>query len=360
MVVLQELGQIERADIGELWGDDVAFARWLAENLKALGEPLHMDLELVRLQPPAGWFSLAILAKEVGTDATVVIGNRRNLAIHYSLGKIAGYAAAHDARIIIWVASEFRTEHREALEWLNKWTPEEIEAYGVELRVIRIDDSLPAPEFRPVVFSDAWAKRARGAMYSLSPAAQRRFDFFQPLLEDLWNADFTNRTTARMARMGGETFASGFPGITYNAGFNFHHATVCLWISTGDAGKNELIYEGLLRNEGLMKNQMPGIEFDLIGRLGGGRHVSIGIARLDALDQPADAQSNTRQWMFDNLLKLKEVCYPPLESVMNELNAEEIAASAEEPGFGNPGDIPAYGDDGQSGSPTPTDTQEGQ
>lgn len=90
MVVSQELGQIERADIGELWGDDVAFARWLAENLKALGEPLHMDLELVRLQPPAGfpagWFNLAILAKEVGTGATVVIGNQRNRAIHDSLG----------------------------------------------------------------------------------------------------------------------------------------------------------------------------------------------------------------------------------------------------------------------------------
>ena len=364
MVVLQELGQIERADIGELWGDDVAFARWLAENLKALGEPLHMDLELVRLQPqagfPAGWFSLAILAKEVGSGATVVIGNQSNLAIHDSLGKIAGYAAAHDARIIIWVASGFRTEHREALEWLNKWTPEEIEAYGVELRAIRIDDSLPAPEFRPVVFSDAWAKRARSAMNLLSPAAQQRFDFFQPLLEDLWNADFTNRTTARTARSGGETFASGFPGITYNAGFNWSYATVHLWISTGDAGKNKLIYEGLIRNEGLMKDKIPGLEFDLIGRLGGWRHVSIGIARPEALDQPADAQSNTRQWMFDNLLKLKEICHPLLESVMNELEAEEIAANAEELVFGDPGDIPAYGDDGQSGSPMPTDIQEGQ
>ena len=200
-------------------------------------------------------------------------------------------------------------------------------------------------------------------MYSLIPAVQQRFDFFQPLLEDLWYAGFTNRTNARAARRNNETFASGFPGIIYTAGFNWGHATVCLWISTGDAGKNELIYEGLLRNEGLMKNQMPGLEFDLIGRLGwprGGRRVSIGIARPDALDQPADAQSNTRQWMFDNLLKLKEFCHPPLEIVMNELNAEEIAASADEPGFGDPGDIPAYGDDDQAGTPMPADIQEGQ
>ena len=359
MVVSQELGQIERADISELWGDDVAFARWLAENLKALGEPLHMDLELVRLQPPAGWFGLAILAKEVGSGATVVIGSRRNLAIHYSLGKIAGYAAAHDARIIIWVASEFRTEHREALEWLNKWTPEEIEAYGVELRAIRIDDSLPAPEFRPVVFSDAWAKRARSAMNLLSPAAQKRFDFFQPLLEDLWYAGFTNRTTASTAKSGSETFASEFPGIVYCANANQGWALVYLWISISDRERTERFYDALCSAQAQIESEMPGIEFDFVGTRGGARRASIGAIQQIPAHPTEQEQQNIRQWLFDNLLKLKEVCHPPLESVLNELKAEEIAANDEEPGLGDTGDISAYGDDGQAGAPLPADIQEG-
>lgn len=359
MTTLQELGRIRQLNVNDLWGGDLLeFSRWLSENLKLLGEPLHMDLELVRLQPPSGWFDLNIIAKEVGNDTTVVIVSQLRPSSHSRLGQLVGYAAAQDARILIWVAPEFRAEHRKALELINERTPDEVEVYGLEVRTIRIGCSLPAHEFRPVVFADAWAKRVRSAMHNLTPAAQKRFDFFQPLLEKLWHVGFTNRTTARTAASGNENFASGFAGISYNAGFNWDQATVYLWIYTGNADKDKLIYEGLLRDAELMKDEMLDLELDLIGRLGGWRRLSVGIATTGALDQADNALSSIREWMFDNLLRLKEVCEPRLSAIICELEAMETAANSAELRE-SPSNAASPGDKDQAGMLAPTDFQEG-
>lgn len=359
MTTNKELGDIEPVDISSLWGGDLLeFSRWLSENLKLVGEPLHMDLELVRLQPPSGWFDLNIIAKEVGSDATVVIVSQLHPSSHSRLGQLVGYAATQDARILIWVAPEFRAEHRKALELINERSPDEVEVYGLEVRAIRIGCSLPAHEFRPVVFADAWAKRVRSAMHNLTPAAQKRFDFFQPLLENLWHVGFTNRTTARTSRSSNENFASGFSGISYNAGFNWDQATVYLWIYTGNVDKDKLIYEGLLRDAESMKEQMTGLELDLIGRLGGWRRVSVGIATAGTLDQADDALSNIREWMLNNLLKLKEICEHRLSAIICELEAAETAANSAESGY-NPGNTAVPSDNSQAGTPTPADFQEG-
>ena len=358
MTTKQPLGEIDTMEVGRLWGDkEVEFARWLSENLQLLGEPLHMDLELVRLQPPSGWFDLNILAKEVGNDTTVVIVSQLGPSAHGRLGQLVGYAAAHDARILIWVAPEFRAEHRKALELVNERTPDEVEVYGVEVRTIRIGNSLPAHEFRPVTFADAWAKRTRSAMNGLTLAAQQRFDFFQPLVVDLWNVGFTNRTTARTAEFANEEFEYGFSHISYNAGLFSGQAIVYLWISTGDAGKDKLIYEGLLRDAELMKDEMPGLELDF-GRRRRWQRASVGIATDGTLDQADDALSNTRRWMFDNLLKLKEVCEPRLSAIICELETTETAANSAESG-GNTGNTAVTGDNDQAETLVLADFQEG-
>ena len=170
-----ELGQIESVGVRNLWADNrLEFSRWLSENLQLLGEVLHMDLELVRLQPPTGWFDLDILAKEVGSDSTVAIVTQLQPSDHIALGKLPGNAAAQGASVLIWVTPDFRSEHRKTLEWLNEWTDAGIEVYGLEAHGIRIGDSLPAIEFRPVVLSSAWAKRERQAASGLTPASYRR------------------------------------------------------------------------------------------------------------------------------------------------------------------------------------------
>ena len=229
-----------------------------------------------------------------------------------------------DVRILVWVTSNFTDDHRKALEWLNQWTAEEIEVYGVEVRAIKIGDSLPAHRFHPVVFADAWSKRAQRALTGLSPSAQRHYEFFQPLVEDLWNAGFTNQTTARTR--GGQSFATGHPGITYNVGFGWGKALVHIWISAGEPSKSVRIFDALLKHEAELQTELPGLQFDLIGQLGGRHRVSAGMSRDGSLNDPDDGLQEVRQWMFDNLIAIKTTFQPHLEAVMTKLQAEQSAA----------------------------------
>ena len=150
-------GRIERLDIREIWESEATdFTPWLAENLDILGEELGLDLELVETEKAMGSFYLDILAKDRSDGTRVAIENQLEWTDHSHLGQLLTYAAKCDARAAIWIASEFRYEHRETIDLLNQWTGNKIQFYGVEVKVIKIGDSPPAPDFRAVAVPDGW------------------------------------------------------------------------------------------------------------------------------------------------------------------------------------------------------------
>ena len=69
----------------------------------------------------------------------MVIENQFDKSNPPHLGKVLTYAAGLDAQTIIWVAEEFRDEHRHALEWLNRKTDRGARFFGVMLKVCQVD-----------------------------------------------------------------------------------------------------------------------------------------------------------------------------------------------------------------------------
>ena len=156
-----ELASIEQGDLREVWPSEATnFTPWLAENIEMLGEALGIDLEVQSTEVAIGPFSLDILAREPGADRAVAIENQLEETDHEHLGKLITYAGGSDARIVIWIAADFRDKHRQALDWLNQRSDDETEFFGVTVEIWKIDDSRPAPHFRIVAAPNHWSKPA--------------------------------------------------------------------------------------------------------------------------------------------------------------------------------------------------------
>ena len=139
--------------VKQVWmKEDSDFTPWLAKNLSSLGEALSMKLELVQEEAAVGRYWVDILAEDAINGVLVVIENQLEWTDHDHLGKVLTYAGWHDSNTLIWVAPTFREEHRTALDWLNRWTPEVVQVFGVEQHTTKVGESDAVVEFVPVVF----------------------------------------------------------------------------------------------------------------------------------------------------------------------------------------------------------------
>jgi hypothetical protein len=178
------LGKIEKVDLRSVWSNEATdFTPWLSkqENLDALSEVLGMDLEAIATEQFVGPFRADLLCKDAYTQAIVLIENQLEKTNHSHLGQILTYGAGLNVKTIIWIASRFTDEHRAALDWLNEATDEGFSFFGIEIELLRIGDSVPAPQFKIISQPNAWSKNIREtAQHSgeLSGAKQQQLAYW--------------------------------------------------------------------------------------------------------------------------------------------------------------------------------------
>ena len=317
-----ELGKLENVPVRCVWEDEARdFTPWLAKNLPLLGESLHMDLEEIQQESAVGGFSLDILAEDAKSGALVAIENQLEWTNDLHLGQTLTYAGWHDARILIWVAPHFTEEHRAALEWLNHWTPYEIEVYGVEVSAVKIGNSKPSPVFEPVVLPRAWFARRAAGFAGISLAAAKGKVFFQPLVDRLRKARLTDRQEA-LAGYGppyyGHPFPSSIARIDYHASFEGGRQ-VWVYIPGGPKDFKQPIFNKLRTDRDSIEEELelgnyPNTQMEW--NVPGTR--TIGIWRDGSIDDSEVELEEIRQWMFHYLLKFKEVFNPRIEAIIAE------------------------------------------
>jgi hypothetical protein len=160
--VIPSLGRLESVPLKEVWtSEPYAFDPWLMqpENLQFLADGLGLPgLELVQAQQPVGPFAADLVCRIIDTDNIVLIENQLDQADHRHLGQVLTYAPHVDAKLCVWVAEKIRDEHRAAVDWLNRITGEGYAFFGVEVRAVRIGNSVPAPLFEVVAKPNDWSK----------------------------------------------------------------------------------------------------------------------------------------------------------------------------------------------------------
>ena len=320
-----ELGKVDSVDVRTIWRHEAHdFTPWLSGHLDLLGDALGMALELVQREAAVGKFSLDILAQNRITGEKVVIENQLAWTDHSHLGQILTYAAGHDARTVIWVTPFFQEEHRAAVDWLNRWTPEEIAFYGVEVSAIRIGDSPSAPVFRPVAVPNGWSKRTRRTAAASSPDRQKQLQFYVPVSEKLLKQGFADKVEKYEGIP--RFYPSGLAYTSYAVKLIEGHLRVYLWINAGSGRFTNRIFDALHEDRESIEAEIEAVWF--WEKCGNYARAWLGIRGDDSID---DLSEEFQPWVIEHLPKLKAALNPRLEKIIGKVKAERAAAEGEAP-----------------------------
>jgi len=306
--------KLESVPVKDVWKhEEHDFTPWLAENLDLLGEVLLLDLEEIQREVKTGEFRLDILARDRSSGTLVAIENQVEWTNHTHLGQTLTYAGWHDARILIWIAPHFTQQHRDTLEWLNRRTPYEIEVYGVEVSAVKIGYSKPAAVFRPVVLPRAWYARREAKSARIGIDAAKRKMFFQPLVDRLRKARFTDRQDALSGYRC--SFPSGIACIDYYASLEGGRE-VWVYIPGGPKDFKQPIFDELRADCENIEKKL-GLDSDPNTQMKWNvpRTGSIGVWRYASLDDSEEQLEEIREWMFHYLLKFRKVFNPRIEEI---------------------------------------------
>jgi hypothetical protein len=183
-----KLGKLKRIDLREYWKHEALdFTKWLSEpeNIALLSDEIGIGIEVIQTEASVGRFNVDILAQEENTDRKIIIENQLETTNHAHLGQLITYAAGLEAQYVIWIVREVREEHRQAVDWMNEHTDEDISLFLVAIELWQIGDSEPAPKFSIVSRPNEWKKLVRTSSQDgdLTQTKTKQLEFWQQLKE---------------------------------------------------------------------------------------------------------------------------------------------------------------------------------
>lgn len=160
-----QLGRLESVEARVVWNDEARdFTPWLHRNADVLSTLVGLDLVFDAAEYPVGTFRLDLLGHlESSPDDILVVENQLGISDHSHLGQVVTYAAGTNASTIIWIAGQFKEEHRSAVRWLNDHTHEGIRVFAISVKAVKIADSPYAPHLEVVAGPNDWEKNLRKA-----------------------------------------------------------------------------------------------------------------------------------------------------------------------------------------------------
>jgi hypothetical protein len=176
----RKLGKLKNIELRKQWEKEPNdFTKWLA--LKGSIELLSNEIDIsinfdsIATEEAVGKFSADIFAVEEGSKRKIIIENQLERTDHDHLGKIITYASGLDAEIIIWIAKDIRDEHKQAIDWLNEHTDEEVNIFAIKMELWQIGDSPYAPKFHIICKPNEWTKALKKSVLTATNSLQLEF-----------------------------------------------------------------------------------------------------------------------------------------------------------------------------------------
>ncbi len=318
------LGRLEQLDPREVWKSESSdLTPWLIEHLDLLATSLGISIVPTERERRVGNFSLDVLGEDE-SGRPVIVENQLEPTNHTHLGQLLVYASGLGAAVVVWLTPSFRDEHRSALDWLNERTDEQVHFFGVELGLVRIGDSPPAPIFRVVAQPNDWQKAVKSAT-GISNLAQSRHDFFERLVDSMAK----ERVSFRKPKPGYDNWMGmaagpfGYYSVAFVLG---NQVRAELYLDCGDQATNKLVFDELDADRAELEDAFgEALSWE---RLDNRRASRVGVYRPtpDLADEQESEQA--RAWAAARLFRLIDVFDHRLRTRFAELKAEGAGAKA--------------------------------
>ena len=299
---MEKLGALKKEEIRKIWKTELEFSDWLAspENMQLLSNAIGIDMLAVEKESAVGSKKADILAKITGTDRQVIIENQYGTSNHDHLGKLITYSVGKNAEILIWIVERAENVHKVAVQWINDHTDENINIFLIQIKILRIGDSVPAPMFTVLEKPKDWPKQNK--QVAITKTNQQQMDFWNSFMDyAMKNTEFSKLFHHR----------KGLMQNWMNLPLGSSKYQICLTIKTeGKIGAEVFInkQQDIFNNLELNKDQ---IEKDLGFKMDwqplpdkNGSRIAI---VLDCDFTDAEKWDSCFEWLTDKAVKLKKV-----------------------------------------------------
>ena len=214
------VGKLRKINLSEVWGNEPdGFSSWLQQEeiLEILGETIERTLKPAGNDIPLSTLAGGVLAKDAKSGSYVIVLGHLDGINPDALGKLIMYAAGLDAKVVVCVAQEVSAEIRQTLDWLNAVSRDDVNFYGAELELWRIDDSVPAPNFHLVCQPNLWARQLKMGQEECGEAESAKVSEFPELKAKKDEA--SKGTKDKGAAPQGKPVAAGKDGVSVRQNF---------------------------------------------------------------------------------------------------------------------------------------------
>lgn len=182
------VAKLTEVPLREIWKNEAEdFTAWLGDNIDYLNEELETTLTVVSREEDVGPFHADLVAEDEYGEK-VVIENQLEMTDHDHLGKLVTYLSNLDAKSAIWITSEPKQEHINAINWLNeRLNKAGIRFYLVGVKAYKIGDSSPAPKFSIIAGPSEEAKTIGKEKEEDVERHVKRREFWEMLLKKAEN-----------------------------------------------------------------------------------------------------------------------------------------------------------------------------
>lgn len=319
---MAELGTLTEVDIRQVWTNEARdFTPWLKDNIDRLNQVLGLDIEITEREGAVGTFAVDLVGKDLGSGRTVIIENQLEPTDHTHLGQLLTYTAGREAKIVIWISPQFREEHRQALDWLNENTGEDQAFFGIEIKLVRIDNSRPAPLFRLVSQPNEWQKSVASSR-ATSPRGEAYQAFWTAFLEKLKKQAPGLTNAKKGLPQNWFNISAGRSGFAYSASFKSKRRFgVELYIDTGDKDKNEQYFDQLYEQKEAIEQELgSALSWE---RLENARACRIAIIRDGSIEASEEELNELQEWAITKLIKFRDVFGKRIKGLEIKSTAEE-------------------------------------